>query len=244
MSMRAIIVAALALAVACAPSASTSGPADPAGDGGESPPLLFALTADDARLDASELTLRGTSHLVWFTDRPARDSGVMPASVLVDQWSAMGLDEIPPNASLAWHGANGTDALHVLELGPPSIGKDAGTMTFPVTELSGSPAKARGELGSVTLFIDDVTTGAISLEVRDTQGSPLPGVTVEATGPQSMTQITSASGQVQFVLLPPGTYSVTAELEGFSPTTRKGIILQAGRNADLELTMAPSVLED
>ena len=63
------------------------------------------------------------------------------------------------------------------------------------------------------------TTGDINGRVTDEQGGSLPGVTVEARGPAFQgvrTSVTDASGSFRLVLLPPGTYKVTAGLQGFA----------------------------
>src|SRR5262249_58732844 len=63
------------------------------------------------------------------------------------------------------------------------------------------------------------TTGDIVGRVTDEQGGVLPGVTVEARGPAfqgARTSVTDASGVYRLVLLPPGAYKVTANLQGFA----------------------------
>ena len=63
------------------------------------------------------------------------------------------------------------------------------------------------------------TTGDIVGRVTDEQGGVLPGVTVEARGPAFQgvrTSVTDASGTYRLVLLPPGVYKVTANLQGFA----------------------------
>jgi hypothetical protein len=63
------------------------------------------------------------------------------------------------------------------------------------------------------------TTGDIAGHVTDEQGGALPGVAVEARGPAlqgARTAVTDASGAYHLVLLPPGSYKVTATLQGFA----------------------------
>ena len=79
--------------------------------------------------------------------------------------------------------------------------------------------------------------------VRDTSGAVLPGVTVEASSPnlseKVRTVVTDGGGQYRIITLPPGTYSVTFTLPGFSVVRRDGIELQgtftAAINADLRV---------
>lgn len=70
-------------------------------------------------------------------------------------------------------------------------------------------------------------TGAIQGVVRDTSGAVLPGVTVEARSPQvvgASTTVTDAEGIYRFPALPPGTYTITASLQGFQPAKSEGLL--------------------
>ena len=67
------------------------------------------------------------------------------------------------------------------------------------------------------------TTGTISGRVVDSQGLPLPGVTVSASSPNLQgvsSAVTSANGDYIFTGLPSGTYTITFELSGFEKQTR------------------------
>src|SRR4051794_19073060 len=67
------------------------------------------------------------------------------------------------------------------------------------------------------------TTGTLSGHVIDSQGLPLPGVTVNAASPNLQgvrTVVTSANGDYIFSALPSGTYTVTYELTGFQSQHR------------------------
>src|SRR4051812_5065134 len=63
--------------------------------------------------------------------------------------------------------------------------------------------------------------------VRDASGAVLPGVTVEASSPVLIEKVRTAtsdgSGQFRITELPPGTYSVTMTLPGFSTVKREGL---------------------
>src|SRR4249920_992163 len=65
--------------------------------------------------------------------------------------------------------------------------------------------------------------------VKDASGAVLPGVTVEASSPalteKVRTVVTDGSGQYRIVGLPPGTYTVTFTLTGFSVAKREGVVL-------------------
>ena len=60
--------------------------------------------------------------------------------------------------------------------------------------------------------------------VRDSSGAVLPGVSVEATSPalteRVRTAVTDGTGQYRIVTLPPGTYSLTFSLTGFTTVKR------------------------
>jgi hypothetical protein len=65
--------------------------------------------------------------------------------------------------------------------------------------------------------------------VRDASGAVLPGVTVEATSPvlieKVRTAVSDSTGQYRIENLPPGTYSVTYTLTGFTTVKRDGVEL-------------------
>ena len=74
-------------------------------------------------------------------------------------------------------------------------------------------------------------SGEISGTVVDSSGSVLPGVRVtltnEATNAVRLTQ-SNESGVYVFPAVPPGTYSLKVELEGFSTAEQTNINVQVG----------------
>ena len=87
-------------------------------------------------------------------------------------------------------------------------------------------------------------TGNIFGKVQAKDGSALPGVTVILTGvgaPQTF--VTDAQGAFRFINLSPGSYSLKAELAGYGASARSGINVNIGRNADVTMTLNPSVAE-
>src|SRR5436190_701684 len=82
-------------------------------------------------------------------------------------------------------------------------------------------------------------TGSISGRVSATDGSALPGVTVEARSnvlPQPRVTTTDASGDYQLPALQPGTYTLTFTLAGMQSATRKAeAILSQNTAADVKL---------
>jgi hypothetical protein len=87
-------------------------------------------------------------------------------------------------------------------------------------------------------------TGNIYGKVQAKDGTALPGVTVVLSGvgaPQ--TAISDAQGDVRFISLSPGTYTLKADLAGYGTSTRAGITVNVGRNSDVTMTLNPSVAE-
>ncbi len=82
--------------------------------------------------------------------------------------------------------------------------------------------------------------GSIRGVVRDDQGGVLPGVTVTATSPAAprpVVTVTDAEGVYRLLNLQPGTYVVTTELEGFSRLERAGIVITAGLNLTVDMSL-------
>jgi Carboxypeptidase regulatory-like domain/TonB dependent receptor len=102
-------------------------------------------------------------------------------------------------------------------------------------------------LNDVPLAYGQATTGSIGGRIHSTDGLPLPGVTVTATSPMlqgARTGVTSESGDYLIPLVPPGTYAVVFELNGFQSVRR---VQQAagGYNATVDVRLSPaSVRED
>ncbi|HSS50106.1 MAG TPA: alpha/beta hydrolase [Thermoanaerobaculia bacterium] len=85
-------------------------------------------------------------------------------------------------------------------------------------------------------------TGNVYGTVTDDKGSPLPGVTVTLTGPGApQVQITNAQGQFRFLGVSPGSYQLKAELEGFSPIEYPNLVINIGRNTQIEVKLTTSV---
>jgi hypothetical protein len=85
-------------------------------------------------------------------------------------------------------------------------------------------------------------TGSISGRVVDTDGLPLPGVTVEARSnvlPAPRVTVTEANGEYRLPALPPGTYSVTFQLAGMQNAVRQAQVQLAQNTvADATLSLA------
>jgi hypothetical protein len=73
-----------------------------------------------------------------------------------------------------------------------------------------------------------VYTGRIDVTVTDATGAILPNVTVVLSGPQNATAVSDAKGEVHFLNLAPGTYTVTARLDGFNEYSNTNVPVVAG----------------
>ena len=85
------------------------------------------------------------------------------------------------------------------------------------------------------------TTGNIDGRVTDASGSPLPGVTVEATSPSlqgTRTAVTASDGVYRLPAVPPGKYRVVASLSSFRPAQMTcTVTLDATSTVDLALRL-------
>ena len=91
------------------------------------------------------------------------------------------------------------------------------------------------------LAFGQARTGSIYGTVTDSDGNPLPGVTVTATSDVTAAQsvVTDIDGSYRFPSLPPGTFTLRFELEGFKTVVRENIEVRVGVNARIDVTMAP-----
>ncbi|MPY88996.1 MAG: TonB-dependent receptor plug domain-containing protein [Luteitalea sp.] len=82
--------------------------------------------------------------------------------------------------------------------------------------------------------------GSVRGYVKDEQGATLPGVTLTATSldvPGTRTAVSDETGYYRLDNLPPATYAITSELEGFAKYVRDNIVVRAGLNLGLEIVM-------
>ncbi len=108
-----------------------------------------------------------------------------------------------------------------------------------VLGLSTAPAFAQGGGAS--------STGSISGEVKDAQGGVLPGVTVTATSPAQigqLTAVTNEAGAYRFPAVPPGEYRLSYELPGFTTVVRDGVRITLGFTATVNVNLQVASLQE
>ncbi|HET7710787.1 MAG TPA: carboxypeptidase regulatory-like domain-containing protein, partial [Thermoanaerobaculia bacterium] len=114
------------------------------------------------------------------------------------------------------------------------------------------PPRCRAATWAVALLVSvfavaayaQVPTGNIYGRVQARDGSPLPGVTISLSGVGApRTSVSDANGNFRFLALDPGIYALKAELAGYGTATRAGMSVSIGQNADVTMTLNPSVAE-
>ena len=85
-------------------------------------------------------------------------------------------------------------------------------------------------------------TGNLYGRVVGGDGAALPGVTVTLTGEGApQVQVTDENGQFRFPGLYPGTYKLSAELQGFSTLEYPDVGVRVGGNTEIEMTLSGAV---
>jgi hypothetical protein len=95
-------------------------------------------------------------------------------------------------------------------------------------------------LAAIEAGAQTTASGAIRGTVTDEQGAAVPGVLITATSetvPGLFTATTDGEGQYRLLELPPGDYAVLAELSGFAKVVRSPVVVRAGLNLVVLLTM-------
>ena len=87
--------------------------------------------------------------------------------------------------------------------------------------------------------------GNIRGTIRDEQGAVLPGVTITATSPQAprpTVTVSDGEGIYRLQNLLPGTYTLTAELQGFARHERGGVVMTAGLTLTVDVALSIGAL--
>src|SRR5439155_8675362 len=91
------------------------------------------------------------------------------------------------------------------------------------------------------------TTGTISGTVTDESKAVLPGATIQVTNVETgatRALITDERGRFRALSLPPGLYSVSAEMAGFQPAKRDQLTLEIGRDVTADVQLKIGALTD
>jgi hypothetical protein len=91
------------------------------------------------------------------------------------------------------------------------------------------------------LRAQNISTAQLNGTVHDRTGAAIPNAVVTISDPSkgfSRTTTSNSDGNYQLLLLPPGTYTVTAAYAGFSKLVDNGVVLTTGEQAQLPLTLA------
>jgi len=100
-------------------------------------------------------------------------------------------------------------------------------------------------ISSTGIAAQDTTTGSIGGRILDSQGLPIPGVTVTVGSPQgSHTFVTDSDGRFLAPALTPGVYTIRAELSGFRPLEQQNVQVRLGQQSSLALTMSVGALTE
>ena len=89
--------------------------------------------------------------------------------------------------------------------------------------------------------------GTVRGVVKDEQDLPLPGVTINATSaaaPRGRTTVSESDGTYRLVDLPPGTWTIVAELSGFNKATVPGVEVRAGLNLAIDLRLTAGSISE
>jgi Carboxypeptidase regulatory-like domain/TonB-dependent Receptor Plug Domain len=93
-----------------------------------------------------------------------------------------------------------------------------------------------------------VQTGSILVRVQDEQGAAVPGVAVTISSPVlvagSTAGATDSGGVNRFPSLPPGTYTVRVELQGFRPVLRENVVVLTGQTTPIDLTLSVATVAE
>ncbi len=92
----------------------------------------------------------------------------------------------------------------------------------------------------LTAFSQTVSTAQLSGTVHDHTGAVVPNASVKIDDPSkgfSRSTTTDGQGGYHFLLLPPGTYAVTAAAPGFNAITESNVVLTVGQSVELAITL-------
>lgn len=96
-------------------------------------------------------------------------------------------------------------------------------------------------LGPVPALRSQTSTGEISVNISDASGALVPGATVTVTGSETgnllRTLTTNERGTATVPLLPPGSYDIAVNMQGFKSAVRKAVTVSAGSILSLPIQL-------
>ncbi|MEN6602748.1 MAG: carboxypeptidase-like regulatory domain-containing protein, partial [Bryobacteraceae bacterium] len=101
-------------------------------------------------------------------------------------------------------------------------------------------------LFGASLMLGQNVTGTIVGTVTDSSGAVVSGAAVSVVNEGTNIEYkaaTTATGEYVVANLPPGTYSVKAELQGFKPSLTRGVRLLANRSARVDVALEPGTVQ-
>jgi hypothetical protein len=97
------------------------------------------------------------------------------------------------------------------------------------------------------LLAQTTANGSLRGTATDQQGAVLPGVSMSLTSanvPGIRTATTDRDGRYRFPDVPPGSYTIVAELDGFSRFVRTPITVSAGLNVTVDVSMSVGAISE
>ena len=91
------------------------------------------------------------------------------------------------------------------------------------------------------------STGQVAGTVRDNNGAAIPGATIKVVNTQTgleRSATTNEGGFYRFVLLPPGTYNMTAEAANFTKTDLANVRVTVGQITDANITLGVAAVSE
>ena len=101
-------------------------------------------------------------------------------------------------------------------------------------------------LGTLPAF-GQATTGEITGRIEDSDGAVVPGATVTALNTAngfSRSTTSGGTGDYTLALLPPGSYTVSAELSGFRRAVRENVVVAVGSRPTITLRLTVGALTE
>ncbi len=92
-----------------------------------------------------------------------------------------------------------------------------------------------------------VSTGTINLEVKDSTGALIPGVSLNLEHPATGAKregVTNERGEFRAAFMPIGEYVITATMQGFKRQNLRGLKLLVDQDANVTVTMQPGEVKE